>query len=241
MIVTCKQEIPKRWVIFAILPWASFTFNSAVVGTAFLFSLKKFIENPAGLTFIMSIPGILAMAVSPVASFLSDRIWTRFGRRKPFIIVSWTGMLTAMILMPLMPNFWLLLAAYILYHFSSDLNSPMEPLKQEIIPPKDRVWATGAMAWCSNLATMTFYFVMLGRFDDVSYLAGLKLDGEWVIYWSAGLLLALLLLLIILGIKETDPKSSLRGQKLTLRNFVGGLLDRELWPVYLLVFGLMVY
>lgn len=237
MIVTCKQEIPKRWVIFAILPWASFTFNSAVVGTAFLFSLKKFIENPAGLTFIMSIPGILAMAVSPVASFLSDRIWTRFGRRKPFIIVSWTGMLTAMILMPLMPNFWLLLAAYILYHFSSDLNSPMEPLKQEIIPPKDRVWATGAMAWCSNLATMTFYFVMLGRFDDVSYLAGLKLDGEWVIYWSAGLLLALLLLLIILGIKETDPKSSLRGQKLTLRNFVGGLLDRELWPVYLLVFG----
>jgi len=237
VIVTCKQEIPKRWVIFAILPWASFTFNSAVVGTAFLFSLKKFIENPAGLTFIMSIPGILAMAVSPVASFLSDRIWTRFGRRKPFIIVSWTGMLTAMILMPLMPNFWLLLAAYILYHFSSDLNSPMEPLKQEIIPPKDRVWATGAMAWCSNLATMTFYFVMLGRFDDVSYLAGLKLDGEWVIYWSAGLLLALLLLLIILGIKETDPKSSLRGQKLTLRNFVGGLLDRELWPVYLLVFG----
>ncbi|MBN8709118.1 MAG: MFS transporter [Verrucomicrobia bacterium] len=224
-------------MIFAILPWASFTFNSAVVGTAFLFSLKKFIENPAGLTFIMSIPGILAMAVSPVASFLSDRIWTRFGRRKPFIIVSWTGMLTAMILMPLMPNFWLLLAAYILYHFSSDLNSPMEPLKQEIIPPKDRVWATGAMAWCSNLATMTFYFVMLGRFDDVSYLAGLKLDGEWVIYWSAGLLLALLLLLIILGIKETDPKSSLRGQKLTLRNFVGGLLDRELWPVYLLVFG----
>ena len=237
MIVTCKQEIPRRWVIFAILPWASFTFNSAVVGTAFLFSLKKFIENPAGLTFIMSIPGILAMAVSPVASFLSDRIWTRFGRRKPFIIASWTGMLTAMILMPLMPNFWLLLAAYILYHFSSDLNSPMEPLKQEIIPPKDRVWATGAMAWCSNLATMTFYFVMLGRFDDVSYLAGLKLDGEWVIYWSAGLMLALLLLLIILGIKETDPKSSLRGQKLTLRNFVGGLLDRELWPVYLLVFG----
>ena len=237
MIITCKKEIPRRWTIFAILPWASFTFNSAVVGVAFLFSLKKFIENPAGLTFILSLPGLLALFISPVASFLSDRIWTRVGRRKPFVIASWTGMLLAMILMPLAPNFWCLLAAFMLYHFAYDFNSPMEPLKQEIIPPHERGWATGAMQWCSNLATMVFYFIMLGRFDDVSFLAGFPLDGEAIIYWSAALMLLVLLLLIMLGIREIDQKSSIRGQRLTLHTFVGGLLDRELWPVYLLVFG----
>ena len=204
---------------------------------AFLFSLKKFIENPAALTFVLSLPVFLAILISPLASFLSDRIWTRVGRRKPFIIASWIGMVVAMVLMPLMPNVWLLLSAFILYNLSADLNSPMEPLKQEIIPPPQRARATGAMAWLSNLATMTFYFIMLGRFDDVSFLAGLPIHGEWVVYWSAALLLAVLLLVIMLGIREINPQSSLRGQRLTVRTFFGGLLERELWPVYLLVFG----
>jgi hypothetical protein len=114
---------------------------------------------------------------------------------------------------------------------------PIEPLKQEIIPPQERGWATGAMTWCSNLATLIFYFVMLGRFDDVSYLDGFPIRGESLIYWSASLFLAIFLLLIVLGIRETEQQSTLRGQRLTVRNFLGGLMDRELWPVYLLVFG----
>ena len=237
MIVTAKKNVPSLWVLFAIMPWASFASNNGMLSVAFLFSLKKFIENPAGLTFVLSLPIILAVIVAPLASFFSDRIWTRFGRRKPFIIFSWVGMIAALALMPLMPNFWLLLSGYLLYQFAADLNSPMEPLKQEIIPPHERGRATGAMQWLSNLATITFYFVLLGRFDDVSYLAGLPLQGEAIIYWSAGLLLVVMLMIVVLGIRETDQKSALVGQRITLRNFVGGLLDRELWPVYLLVFA----
>ena len=235
MIITCKKHIPTLWIIFAILPWASFTFNGGVIGVAFLFSLKKFIENPAGLTFVLSLPNALSILVAPVASFLSDRIWTRVGRRKPFIVTSWVGMAVSLALMPLMPNVWLLVAMFLLYHVAGALNSPMEPLKQEIIPPSKRGFATGGMTWCSNLATVIFYFIMLGRFDDVTFLAGLPVSGELVIYWSAALLLGVMLIIIVLGIRETDPKSELRGQRLSWRNIVGGVLDRELWPVYLLV------
>ncbi|MDD5348702.1 MAG: MFS transporter [Chthoniobacteraceae bacterium] len=237
MIITCKKEVPFRWIAFAILPWASFSFNYGVVGVAFLFSLKKFIENPAGLTFILSLPSFISLVLGPVTSFLSDRIWTRFGRRKPFIITSLTGIASCMMLMPLMPNFWTLLAVFLLLNVFTDLNAPMEPLKQEIIPPHERGRATGAMSWCNNLATMTFYFIALGRFDDVRYMAGMPIFGETVIYWSAGLLLAVMVALIMLGIKEIDQKSALVGQRLSLGNFFGGLLDRELWPVYLLVVG----
>ncbi|HEX4084926.1 MAG TPA: MFS transporter [Chthoniobacteraceae bacterium] len=237
MIVTCKKSVPKFWIVLAILPWASFTFNGGVVGTAFLFSLQKFIDNPAGLTFILSLPGILGIIVSPVASFLSDRIWTRYGRRKPFIIIAWVGMLAGMALMPLMPNLWFLIASYLLYQCGFALGAPIEALKQEIIPPQERGWATGAMSWVSNLATLIFYFVMLGRFDDVTYLAGIRLEGEWVIYWSASLFLAIMLFIIILGIKEVNPKSALRGERLSIRHVLGDLVSRELWPVYLLVFG----
>ncbi|MGB8352355.1 MAG: MFS transporter [Chthoniobacteraceae bacterium] len=237
MIITCKKEIPLRWVAFAIMPWASFTFSGQVMAVAFFFSLKKFVENPAALTFILSLPGFISMILQPVVAFLSDRIWTRFGRRKPFIITSQAGSLACMFLMPLMPNFWTLLAVFMLMGIFSDLNAPMEPFKQEIIPPPERGRATGAMTWCSNLATMTFYFIALGRFDDVRYMGGLTLFGETAIYWSAGLLVSAMLLLITLGIREIDQKSAIRGQRLTFKTFFGGLMDRELWPVYILVVG----
>jgi Na+/melibiose symporter-like transporter len=237
MITTCQRQVPFRWIAFAILPWASITFNGGIIGVVFLFSLKKFIENPAGLTLVLSLPSFVSLVSQPVCSFLSDRIWTRFGRRKPFVITSLTGMTLFLVLMPLMPNFWCLLATYMLYNACGDLNSPLEPLKLEIIPPHERGRATGAMNWVANLATVTFYFVALGRFDDVSYFAGFPLRGETAIYWSGALVLAVMLLLVALGIHEVEQKSALRGQRLSLRNFFGGLLDRELWPVYLLVFG----
>lgn len=237
MIITCKKKVPFHWIAFAILPWAAFSFKGGVIGTGFIFSLKKFVENPAGLTFILSLPSFIALVLQPVVSFLSDRIWTRFGRRKPFVGTSFFGVTTAMVLMPLMPNFWTLLAVYMVYSVFADLNSPMEPLKQEIIPPAERGRATAAMSWVSNLATMTFWFVALGRFDDVHYMGSLALQGETVIYWSGALLMLTMGLLITLGIREVDQKSPLRGQRLTVRTFFGGLLDRELWPVYMLIVG----
>jgi Na+/melibiose symporter-like transporter len=237
MIITCKKVVPFRWIALAILPWASFSFNSAVIGVVFFFSLKKFVENPAGLTFILSLPSFVSIILQPVVSFLSDRIWTRYGRRKPFIVISMSGIMLCLVLMPLMPNFWALLAVFMLYNAFADLNSPMEPLKQEIIPPTERGRATGAMSWCSNLAILSFYFLALGRFDDVHYIDGFPLHGETAIYWSAALLVCVMLMLLTLGIREIDQKSALRGERLTFRTIAGGLLDRELWPVYMLVVG----
>ncbi len=237
MIITCKKEIPSRWIIFAVLPSAAFAYTLGSVGTAFIFSLKKFLDHPAGLTLILSLPTAISMIAGPCVNFISDRIWTRLGRRKPFIVASWSGMILSMALMPLMPNFWALLAVYMLYCLCCDLNSPMEALSQEIIPPHERGRATGIMQWLNNFAGIIFYFVALGRFDDVRFMAGVPIVGETVIYWISGLALLVLLLLITLGIKEMDQQSPLKGERLSLRSFVGGLSDRELWPVFLLVFG----
>ena len=237
MIITCKKKVPLHWIAFAIMPWAAFSFKGGVIGVGFLFSLKKFVENPAGLTFVLSLPSFISLVLQPVVSFVSDRIWTRFGRRKPFVVTSFFGITVCLVLMPFMPNFWTLLAVYMVYNVFADLNSPMEPLKQEIIPPSERGRATAAMSWFSNLATMTFWFVALGRFDDVSYMGGLAVKGETVIYCSGALLMIVMGLLIALGIREVDQKSPLRGQRFTPKNFFGGLLDRELWPVYMLIVG----
>jgi Na+/melibiose symporter-like transporter len=105
MIITCKKAVPLRWIAFAILPWASFSFNYGVISVVFFFSLRKFVDNPAGLTFILSLPSFVSIILQPTVSFLSDRIRTRFGRRKPFIATSMAGIIICLFLMPLMPNF----------------------------------------------------------------------------------------------------------------------------------------
>ncbi|MDD5349996.1 MAG: MFS transporter [Chthoniobacteraceae bacterium] len=240
MIITCKKEVPFRWIFFAVLPWISYAFNSQTMSVAFLFSLKKFVENPAGLTFIISLPGFVSLFIVPLVNFISDRVWTPYGRRKPFVLGAWIGSATALALMPLMPNFWGLLAVYIVYNIFNDVGGnqgPMEPLCQEIVPPHQRGRSTGTNQWLGNLTTMVFFFFALGRFDDVRYMAGVPLSGEKVIYWSAGLIVAAVFLAVSLGIKETDQKSRLRGERLNFKNFFGGVFDRELWPVFLLVFS----
>lgn len=236
MIITCKKQIPLTWVFFSILPWASFAYTWAMGGTTFLFSLKKFLENPAAVTFILSLPTVISMFAGPYFSFLSDRIWTRYGRRKPLLILSFTGVMLSLAAMPWMPNFWALLGVYLLYCFFGDLNT-MELLKQEVVPPHERGRATGAMLWCTNLAGIFFNFVALGRFDDVQFYAGVPIAGECILYLSAALLIGVMLCLVTLGIKELDQHSPVRGQRFSLRNFVTAISDRELWPIYILIFA----
>lgn len=237
MIVTCKKKIPFLWMLFALLPWSALTFSQLVTSNAVIFSLKRFVENPAALTFILTLPSFLALFTVTITNFVSDRIWTRFGRRKPFVISGLAGMVVCLFLMPFMPNFWSLVAVYVVLTMFMDLKSPIEPLKQEIVPPPQRGRATGLMAWINQAALLGFMFFIFGRFDDVHFMAGVPISGETGIYWSAALLSLTMLWLVMLGTKETKPNSSLTGQRLSAKTFLGGLLDRELLPVYILIFG----
>jgi Na+/melibiose symporter-like transporter len=237
MIVTRQKQIPLHWILLAVTPWGAVTFTWGAMSTAFLFSLKKFVENPAELTFILTLPGYISIFLAPACNFLSDRIWTRVGRRKPFIITSWIGIMISLVLMPLTPNLWTLIAAYMLFCFSLDIGSPLEALKQEIVPPHQRGRATAAMAWLQNGAGLVFSFVALGRFDDVRSIGGHLFSGETLIYWSAGLLMLVTFVVLTLGIKEMNPKNPTLGGRLSIGTFFTAILDRDLWPVYMLIFG----
>lgn len=227
-------------MLMAMLPWSALTISQQVTGNAVVFSLKKFLENPAALTFVLSLPAFLSLLTITVTNFVSDRIWTRYGRRKPFVLVGFAGMAVCLFLMPLMPNFWSLVGVYLLLGLFMDIDSPIEPLKQEIVPPQQRGTATGIMFWINQAAQLTFMFFVFGRFDDVTFMAGVPITGEMGIYWCAALLSLSMLMLIALGIKETKQRSRFTGEGLSLKTFIGGLTDRELLPVYILIFGAAV-
>jgi MFS family permease len=241
MIVTAKNKIPLLWQFTIAAPWGTLRFKYMIIGSVFIFSLKKFIENPAGITFVMSIPYIMSILVAPICAFISDRIWTRFGRRKPFAIPSMIGVGIAFILMPLMPNIWGLLFAYFLYQVLHDFgNGAGEILKQEVVPPKQRGTAAAIGTWIWNIGNLSFNLIAIGRFDDYKYYAGFPINGEQSIYWGIGAAIITMAMVVAFGVKETYQPSKFRGEKFTLRNVLGGLLNRNLWPVYLLITGWIV-
>ena len=238
MIITCKGRIPFLWILFAALPWSAGMFKYMAMGNAFIFSLKKFVDNPAGLTLIMSLPGICSFLLRPFINYMSDRIWTRFGRRKPFVVTAWMISILCIGLMPLMPNFWLLLVAFLIYNACNDLgDGPMETLKQEVVPPRQRGTSTAVGTWIFNFAILTFNLVAIGRFDDYKFMAGVPFTGEQSIYWSTCAAMAMMLLLIMLGIRELEQHSKVRGERFSLGKFFRAILNRNLWPVYLLITG----
>jgi MFS family permease len=238
MIVTAKSSIPTVWQWIVACTWGALRFKFMVMGAVFVFSLQKFIDNPAAVTFILSLPTIVSLVIGPVCRFLSDRIWTRFGRRKPFAVPSMLGIGLSFLLMPVAPNFWWLVAAYCLYNIANDFGAgPTEILKQEIVPPPQRGRASALASWIGNLASLAFYGLALGRFEDIGFFAGFPVSGEQAIYWGIAAMVFCVALFAMLGIKETPQDSPLRGQRLTFKTFVGGLSDRNLWPVYLLIVG----
>ncbi len=237
MIVTARNPVPVSWIVLAVLPWSAMALQWWAMGSAFVFSLQKFVENPAGLTFILSLPALISMIVNPAANFISDRIWTRWGRRKPFIVVSWCGTIAFLFLIPLMPNFWSLVAAFLLFNLFNELAAPVETLKQEIVPPAQRVRSAAMLSWIMQFALLLFYFIALGRFDDHRFMLGSPMSGERALYWTVALAMGVMLFLVTLGIKETNPHSPLRGQRIGLGSFFRGVSSRDLWPVYLLITG----
>ncbi len=233
MIITCKKRISFLWIVLATLPWVAVILKDKTMGIAFTYSMRKFVDNPAALTFILSIPLFLSWFVPPLVNYFADRIWTRIGRRKPFIVTSWIGTIASIFCMPLAPDFATLLIAYTAFIVFNDLGGPVESLKMEIVPPAQRSGAAAVLAWLGNIASLTFWVVAIGRFDEMTDLFGMSLFGEQGLYWMASGAMVIMLLFLTLGIKETNPHSASLHQGFSLRK----IINPQLWPVFILVFS----
>lgn len=238
MLVTRQNRIPFIWVVMTMLPWAFWYFQLTVNGVNF-FILNRLIDNPAALTFVLSLPGLL-FTFLPLGSFIifkSDRIWTRWGRRKPFIIIGFTGWVIVLTLYPLAPNIWAFFALTFVFAFASQFNSPLEALKMETIPPPMRGRSAALWSWITTVLTTTFWAVVIGRLDEVLPLGGVHLTGDKILYWSAAGTSLIALFIYIFGIHEVNPRSTLTGEKFGFKKLFQALSMKELRYLYLLMFA----
>ncbi|WP_341503333.1 MFS transporter [Gallaecimonas sp. GXIMD4217] len=82
---------------------------------------------------------LTGLIVQPIVGYLSDRTWTRLGRRRPYFLVGAVLTTLALFVMPHSPALWV--AAGVLWIMDASINISMEPFRAFVgdqLPPKQR-------------------------------------------------------------------------------------------------------
>ncbi len=70
---------------------------------------------------------VTGLLVQPIVGYLSDRTWTRLGRRRPFFLIGAILSTISLCIMPNSPTLWI--AAAMLWIMDSSINISMEPFR----------------------------------------------------------------------------------------------------------------
>ncbi|MBL8300659.1 MAG: MFS transporter [Rhodanobacteraceae bacterium] len=70
---------------------------------------------------------LTGLIVQPIVGYLSDRTWTRLGRRRPYFLVGAIAASLALFAMPHSPTLWI--AAGLLWVLDASINTAMEPFR----------------------------------------------------------------------------------------------------------------
>src|SRR5512146_1887208 len=166
MMVTRRKTVPWLWVSLAMLPWALIIFIACGFATITTFQLRKFTDSPLLISALLTIPSITGVTFTPIALYLSDHVWTRWGRRKPFVVVGGIPALLALVLIPYANSLVTLTLLLLTYYICQAGFQPFEPLTQEIVPPSQRGRASIVHTLAIQLAVLGFFWVLMGRYDD---------------------------------------------------------------------------
>jgi len=256
MIITRKKQIPKHWAFYAQLPLILTIYGTMVMNAPFLLLIKRFIDNPAAIMALFSIEVYVTILGGPFVSWLSDRIWTRFGRRKFFQATADLLRGVLLLAMPFAPNLWTLIVLKWLVGAFGDLGAPTQALAYEIVPSKQRGLSSGFKTAFMQLGNLVFFFLVLGRFDDVYFMGpfamfSTEVSGASLMFFMGALLLLGIAFFEFFSIKEIYPPGRKRlhdgrkkGEPLAkhfVRSFAGDVFAKDLAPLYLLLFASLMF
>ena len=233
-IETQHRRIPWRWVIIVGLLTVPGVLASFAASN-FTFSLRKFLTNPALINGILSLDVAFNILIATTCLYLSDRIWTKRGRRVPFIIAAWLMMAVCYAIIPFANGPWVLVPLVVMALAFMDVGATFQTLTMEIVPPHQRGRMSAMNQIVLQILIIGFIVVVGGRFDESVHTEAGVMRGETFLYWIAVAALLAGAVLVWFFVREREPAQPRPAETFSLRTLFGSILaDRRLWPVYLL-------
>ena len=174
--------------------------------------------DPHDLSYFWILPPLAGIIVQPIIGAMSDRTWTRFGRRIPYLFV---GALMAVAVMCLLPNagsFGMSVSAAMIFGLISlmfldtSINMAMQPFKMmvgDMVNEKQKGLAYSIQSFLCNAGSLAGYlFPFIFAAIGISNIAPKGVIPDSVIYsfYIGAIILILCVIYTSAKVKEYPPK-----------------------------------
>ena len=174
--------------------------------------------DPHNLSYFWILPPLMGILVQPIVGTLSDKTWTRFGRRIPYLFI---GAAVAVLVMCLLPNsgsLGLTVSAAMIFglialmFLDTSINMAMQPFKMlvgDMVNEAQKAKAYSIQSFlCNAGSVMGYVFPFFFTFLGISNVADKGVVPDSVI-WSFYIGAAILILCVIYTtskVKEWNPQ-----------------------------------
>ncbi|MGP1436507.1 MAG: MFS transporter [Phocaeicola sp.] len=174
--------------------------------------------DPHNLSYFWILPPLAGIIVQPIIGVLSDKTWTRFGRRIPYLFI---GALIAVLVMCLLPNAGslgmgvsaaMIFGLFSLMFLDTSINMAMQPFKMmvgDMVNEKQKGLAYSIQSFLCNAGSLVGYlFPLFFAYIGIKNVAPEGVVPDSVIYsfYIGALILILCVIYTSLKVKEYPPE-----------------------------------
>ena len=174
--------------------------------------------DPHSLSFFWLLPPIMGMIVQPLVGKYSDRTWTRYGRRIPYLFI---GAIVAILVMCFLPNAGslglsvgqaMVFGAVMLMLLDTSINMAMQPFKMmvgDMVNEKQKTTAYSIQSFLCNAGSVVgFLFPFLFATFGISGTAptGVVPDTVKYAFYIGAAILIICVIYTSIMVKEYPPK-----------------------------------
>ena len=174
--------------------------------------------DPHDLSYFWILPPLMGMVVQPIVGTLSDKTWTRFGRRIPYLFIGAAVAVAVMCLLPNAGSLGLALSAVMMFGLvmlmllDTSINMAMQPFKMlvgDMVNEEQKAKAYSIQSFLCNAGSVVgyifpFFFARIGLKNTAP--EGVVPDSVvWSFYVGAAILI-LCVIYTVMNVKEWNPE-----------------------------------
>ena len=174
--------------------------------------------DPHNLSYFWILPPLMGILVQPIIGTLSDRTWTRFGRRIPYLFIGAAVAVAVMCLLPNAGSFGMAVGTAMVFGLISlmfldtSINMAMQPFKMlvgDMVNEKQKSLAYSIQSFLCNSGSVVgylfpFVFTALGIANEAP--KGVVPDSVIYSFYIGAAILILCVLYTTCTVKEWNPE-----------------------------------